>query len=188
VVSSGAELLHAQCWLWGQDLNSPHGDLLRASGLERSSFEGARSHRSYYRARLADDRFVLAWGGGLLFGDGSGSLFFPRLRFDPTRLDEVRSLDGVPDLNVVHNRPDHVPARDDPLIPAALGWLAAYERDIPRHAGTAWRIECARRWSEIEEGARVVAASVGVAYEPLPSLPPDGLAEPWRALSAQLSA
>ncbi|MEZ4503494.1 MAG: hypothetical protein R3C39_12780 [Dehalococcoidia bacterium] len=188
VVSRGVALLHAQCWLWGQDLKSPQGDLLTACGLARSVFDGARSHRSYYGGRLSDARFVVAWGGGLVFGDATGALFFPRLRFAPTRLDNVRSLEAVPDLNAVHEAAPLAPPRDNRLVLAALEWLAVYEDEVTRIAGPRWRAECARRWAEIEEGARTAAASVSVAYEKLPPIPPDGLAESWRELAASIPA
>jgi len=186
VIARGAELLHAQCWLWGQDLRGPHGNLLETCGLEGAVFAGARSHRRYYGAHLQGGRFVVAWGGGLLFGDAAGALFFPRLLFAPVRLDDVRSLAAVPDLNSVHAAGAPVPLGDE-LVDAALRWLAAYEDDVLRHAGPSWRSECARRWSEIEEGAQAVAASVGVAYDRLAPLPASGLAASWRELRDRIA-
>jgi len=161
------------------------GDAPRRSKpeLERATFEGARSHRSYYGGRLPDTRFVVAWGGGLVFGDASGALFFPRLRFAPTRLDDFEARQDVPDLNAIHEAAMLVPPRDEHLVLAALEWLAGYEDEVASIAGPVWRVECARRWAEIEEGARVAAASVDVQYEPLLPIPQHGLAESWRALA-----
>ena len=187
LLEEGARLLHAQCWLWGQDIRSPSGDLLATSGLVHGRFEGARSHRSHYWARTEGGRFVVPWSGGLLFGDTGGSLFLPRLRFAPVPVG-ARSIEDVPDLNSVGITDAAALTQHDlDLLSCAVDWLAAYEDGIERLAGWGWRRECARRWAEIEEGARDAAASVRVRYEPLAPLPDNGLAEAWRGLRDSLS-
>ncbi len=183
LAETAAALLHAQCWLWGQDLRSPAGDLLRASGMQYGTFDRARSHRSYYGAELERSRFVVAWSGGLVFGDAGRALFFPRLRFSPSAI-RACSLDEVPDLNRAGAlEPDALSRHDLELVGAALEWLACYEEGVQQLAGTGWRRECARRWEEIEEGARAVAASVDATYERLAPLPDDGLRLAWRRLA-----
>ena len=187
---SGARLLHAQCWLWGQDLHSPAGDLLRASGLERREREGAPAHRTYYVDRLEGGRFAVAWSGGLLFGGPAGALLFPRLRFAPILLEDVRAPEHARDLDTrlgagggaaspaAHDTPGL-----DARVHAAIAWLASYEERAVALAGPAWRARCAAVWADTEAQARALAAAEGVGYTPLPAIPPEGLAEAWRDLA-----
>lgn len=186
LVERGAVLLHAQCWLWGQDLKSPHGDLLARFGMERATFESAVDHRRFYRAVLTGGRFVVAWGGGLMFGDADGALFFPRMTFFPRRLDEVRALDSVPDLHYVRDvEPRPLDSGRLALVKAALTWLAEYEEDVFHRAGASWRAECSEVWSWTESEAESLAASVGVEYQPLEPLPREGLGAAWLAMLAE---
>ena len=189
LASRGAALLHAQCWLWGQDLRSPRGDLLRAVGLERHAIEGARSHRTYYVEQLPA-QFAVAWSGGLLFGDGSGTLFFPRLRFSPARLGDIRSPGDLGNLNARLGAPPAL--ADTPGLEAAthaaIEWLATYEQRAAILAGVEWRARCAEVWADTEARAHELAAGMGVEYPPLPPLPSTGLEGAWRDLAGALVA
>ena len=130
---------------------------------------------------------MVSWSGGLLLGDPAGSLFLPRLRFAPVSLD-VRSVEEVPDLNLVDvSVPAALSLHDLDLLRGAIEWLASYEDGVTRLTGPDWRREGARLWSEIEEGAREAAASVGVRYEPLAPLPEVGLGDGWRALGTMVA-
>ena len=202
---SGARLLHAQCWLWGQDLHSPAGDLLRAVGPERGERESAPAHRTYYVDRLEGGRFAVAWSGGLLFGDPSltgnsgDALLFPRLRFAPIALDDVRAPPDVRDLDArlrVGGATAPPATGDtsgldvpglDARIRAAIAWLASYEDRAVAIAGADWRARCAAVWAETEVQARTLAAAEGVEYTPLPPLPRAGLAGAWRDLAGMTS-
>ena len=183
MTNRAAELLHAQCWLWGQDLRSPVGDLLAACGLESRAIAGARSHRRYYVESLTAGRFAAAWSGGLFFGDGGGALFFPRLRFTPAAITHIQSADDLGNLNACLGAPPaDADARVETLTRAAIDWLAGYETRVVHLAGAEWRARCAEVWAETEAQAVQLAASLGVEYAPLPPLPAAGLGEPWHDL------
>lgn len=185
-VRRGALLLHQQCWLWGQDLRSPAGNLLVAAGLHRLDppEAGRGGHRTRYGAVLPGGRYVVLWSGGFAFGGDDGLLCFPRLAFQPRLLPRVTHLAQVP-----HFAAPPVPQADAPighpafvLVTPALDWLADYEAFALAIAGEAYRRACAAEWARVEAEAQRLAAAEGVSYEPLPALPPSGLEDGWRAL------
>lgn len=191
VIERGALLLHQQCWLWGQDLRSPAGNLLMAAGLHRldPSEAGRGGHRTRYGAALEGGRYVVVWSGGFAFGGPDGLLCFPRLLFQPRVLPEVPRLADVP-----HFPAPPVPQDDAPyghpalvLVAPALDWLARYEALAAGTAGEVYRRACVAEWARIEREAQRLAAAEGVTYEPLPGIPVDGLEAEWRALAARLS-
>ncbi len=187
VVAHGALLLHQQCWLWGQDLRSPAGNLLMAAGLHRLDppEAGRGGHRTRYGGALEGDRYVVVWSGGFAFGGLEGLLCFPRLLFQPRVLPEVRRLADIP-----HFPAPPVPQDDAPeghsalmLVEPALDWLARYEALVAVTAGEAHRSACAAEWAHIEQEALRLATAEGVTYAPLPGPPIEGLEADWRALA-----
>ncbi|MEX2374948.1 MAG: hypothetical protein WD942_05085 [Dehalococcoidia bacterium] len=183
-----AALLDAQCWLWGQDLRSPNGNLLVQFGLTRGVFPGEGDHRTYYQGVTAIGCTVVAWSGGVLLGDSEASLFLPRSRFTPLMLPGLWADDAPPDLRGVMNRSHLSAPADHPHVISALRWLVRYERFVLDHGATGWRAECARRWEQVENDAHRVAAEVGIEYERLAPLPTDGLARAWERLAAGATA
>lgn len=187
----GALLLHQQCWLWGQDLRSPAGNLLVAAGLHRLDppEAGRGGHRTRYGATLEGGCYVVAWSGGFAFGSEDGLLCFPRLLFQPRLLPDVQRLSAVP-----HFAAPPLPEGDAPsghtalaLVVPALEWLATYEAVAVRIAGEAYRGACASEWGRIEREAERLAAAEGVTYDPLPGIPLHGLARDWWALAQMLA-
>lgn len=182
-----AGLLDAQCWLWGQDLKSPAGNLLAAWGSVRHVQPGDGGHRTYYRGALGHERTALAWSGGLVVTDPTRSLYLSRVRFLAIPLPGIGPTDPPPILRAVPLDAG-VPVdehRPDPLFRVATEWLVAYELFVRDHAGPGWRAACAERWDEVELEAQRLAAGVGVRYEPLAPIPREGLSELWRAASGQ---
>lgn len=184
------DLLDAQCWLWGQDLKSPVGNLLVAWGSVRDVQPGDGGHRTYYRGALGHERTAVAWSGGLVVTDPIRSLYLSRVRFLAIPLPGLDPTDPPPILRTVPLEAG-VPVgqcRTDPLFRVATEWLVAYESFVHDYAGPRWRAACAERWDEVELEAHRLAAEVGVRYEPLPPIPREGLSALWRAASELLTA
>lgn len=177
-------LMDAQCWLWGQDIRRPAGNLLVAHGLRRDRWDEG-GHATHYRGEVGDASVVL-WSGGIVVAASGVTVEIPRHHLRP-RLRPASDREGVIDPRGTGQAADvstteAAPlALDDPRALRVLAWLHEYEAWVAREA-PAWRSECAVRWLEAEEQARVLAAEVGVDYEPLPPLPSEGLARYWSAL------
>lgn len=181
-----SQLMDAQCWLWGQDIRRPGGNLLIAYGLRRCRWESG-GHATYYRGN-DDDSTVVLWAGGMLLADaGSGVLVLRQdtcLRLRPG----LRPEDPCPDPRRASHEPEG-PALplDDSHVSAAFLWMRDYERWVATEAPD-WRAECAVGWLEAEQEAHRLASEVGVEYELLPPLPPEGLGESWNARSSLTAA
>lgn len=130
--------MDAQCWLWGQDLRSPTGNLLAQFGLTRSVYPGDGEHRTHYRGLTTAGHIVVAWSGGMLLGDSDSSLFFPRSRFTPLLLPGLGDT-ATPDLRGVLQRPYPQAPDGHPHVGTALRWLASYESFVLRRGQPGWR-------------------------------------------------
>jgi hypothetical protein len=175
-------LMDAQCWLWGQDIRHPDGNLLVVYGLQRRRWEKPGDHATYYRGEFRQSTVIL-WSGGMLYADPSGSVALPRGGMEPKL------------LPVTHVDDDHLDPRGlafgatstalpltDPRAANVFRWLRDYEAWVQREAND-WRAGCALRWDEAEREAQRLAAEVDVEYEPLPPIPPEGLASWWDMLA-----
>lgn len=133
---------------------------------------------------------MVVWSGGYAFGDGSGVLCFPRLRFQPVVLEPgVAAPEDVP---VILAPPEaSVPAPADHLalrlLAPALDWLAGYEANVAQ-AAPGHRVACAVEWDRVEREAARLATGEGIEYHPLPPISPDGLESSWRSLAARMRA
>lgn len=210
LVAEGARLLHQQCWLWGQDLRSPGGNLLAAFGGRRIVLgseraneagnepdnepggPGAGAHHVAYGFRLPAGVLV-AWSGGVACGDSAGAVLLPRLRFAPIALDGGAldggmDLDAAPGLNPLLRLP---PAAATPEVlarlAAACAWIAGYETWVAaRRPG--WRDRCIEAWDHIEREAARLARGEGVAYERVAAVPASALGAAWRGLATAIEA
>jgi len=192
VVEDGARWLHQQCWLWGRDLRSPHGNLLVAHGLHRLGSREAPGggHRTRYGITTVEGHHVTVWSGGYCLADDSRVLCFPRLRFQPIVLvPGVAAPEEIPVIlappEVVGTAPaGHLALR---LLAPALDWLAGYEAHVAQVA-PGHRAECAAEWDRVEREAMRLAAGEGIEYHPLPGISPHGLESSWRSLAARVRA
>lgn len=60
----GAELMHQQCWCWGQDVRRPEGNLLLENGFERTRAPEDVSGSFRYWLERNGTRLAL-WGFGV---------------------------------------------------------------------------------------------------------------------------
>jgi len=185
-------LMDAQCWLWGQDIRRPDGNLLVAYGMHRGQWEGD-GHSTYYQKGDRDSTVIL-WSGGMLLADVESSVVIPRHGLAPRLLPGFGTAPfgtGSASLDA-RNAAEHVAstslALDHPRTVEAFRWMRDYEAWVACKAGDGWRALCAVRWIEAEEEAQRLSAEVGVEYEPLPPLPADGLVTYWEALSRATGA
>jgi hypothetical protein len=184
-------LMDAQCWLWGQDIRRPAGNLLLGYGLRRDRWDEG-GHATHYAGEVGDTSVVL-WSGGMVLIAEGVTVEVPRHHLQPRLWPAPAADDDLVDPRRTHHLGDapvvDAPplALDDPHALRVFLWLAEYEAWVAREA-PGWRSECATRWLEAEEQARELAASVGVDYDPLPALPPEGLAGYWSALAGGWSA
>lgn len=170
--------MDAQCWLWGQDIRYPDGNLLLAYGLERCQWENG-GHATYYRGGDGTLTAVL-WSGGMLLSDAKSTVQISRHGLDP-RLSVGQG--GPADPRAAGQGTEAVPlALDDPRAARAFRWMCDYEAWVEREAN-GWRAGCALRWDDAEREAQRLAAEVDVEYEPLPPIPPAGLASRWAILA-----
>lgn len=193
-VTHGASLLHQQCWLWGLDLRSPHGNLLLRAGLIRLDAppggDGPRAHRTRYGGPAGDvpGRYVVLWSGGYCYGGPEGAFCFPRMRFGPLLLPTTRSVEDVPSFTsppaATGDAPEGHPALALGLD--ALAWLARYEAWAEDTAGPGYRRDCEAEWERIEAEAARLAALEGVAYDRVPAVPAGTLGAAWDALRASV--
>jgi hypothetical protein len=145
----GEALMHQQCWLWGQDIRYPGGNLLLALGFERAR-PGADGGSTRYRLDDPDGLTVVLWGFGIAYRPpGTLGVFLHRYGFAPLALPDTA------DLNV------HTAAGVPTVEPASPGdrarirtraadlarWIAGYEREILRRAGPAHRESAIARWT-----------------------------------------
>lgn len=179
---SEAQSMDAQCWLWGQDIRRAEGNLLVVFGLRRRRWEKPDDHATYYRGEVRQSTVIL-WSGGMLYADPSGSVALPRGRMEPRLLPGTHVDDEHSDPRGLASRPTSTALPlNNPRAINVFRWLRDYEAWVQREAG-GWRAECARRWDEAEREAQQLAAEVGVEYELLPPIPPEGLAIWWDMLA-----
>ena len=159
-------LLHQQCWLWGQDIKRPEGNLLLEYGFRRIRPPASIQGSTRYQIRLSARATLSLWGFGLYYARcGRGGVYLNRYDATPRYGHAAGFLPHVwtpADLPVTGHDP-HIPY----LARKAFHWIATYERWILRHYGIAYRRACLRPWHE-------------------PALLPHSLPAEWDALS-QLS-
>ena len=78
----GKVLLNQQCWLWGQDVRRPEGNLLLERGFERLRPPEEAGGATQYTLFLTNDLRVRLWGFGMYFGGVQG-VYVNRYEFVP---------------------------------------------------------------------------------------------------------
>jgi len=174
--------MDAQCWLWGQDIRFPDGNLLVGYGMRRCDWEDSE-HGTHYR-RDDGDLSVVLWSGGMLLAGMDSSVVIARHGLFPRLLPGLGSTDASLDPRNEARQASSIPlGLDDPRATEVFRWIRDYEAWVVGKVGEGWRALCALRWLEAEEVARRLSAEVGVEYEPLPPLPANGLSSCWDALA-----
>jgi len=164
----GTMLFDQQMWCWGRDVARAGGNALCAYGfIRRPPPENVPSSCGYHFDNPTGE-WVALWGWGLLYGDRAhGGLFLRRYDFAPVWLDVLELPDGV-------WGPESLPASYGPagakakacllhLVPAALCWVAGYERWVRDVLGLEYREECVAQWHK----PKVPAADMPLAWEAL---------------------
>jgi hypothetical protein len=159
-------LLHQQCWLWGQDIKRPEGNLLLKYGFERIRPPAGIQGSTRYQIRLSDRATLSLWGFGLYYTRyGYGGVYLNRYDATP------RYCHAADFLPHVWTPADLPVTGHDPQIPylasKAFHWIANYERWVLHHYGLSYRRACLSTWHQ-------------------PSILPQSLPDEWDRLS-QLS-
>jgi hypothetical protein len=157
-------LLNQQCWVWGQDIRRPEGNLLLEHGFERLRPTAGESGSSQYTLQGSGASCapfqVRLWGFGMYFGVEQG-IFINRFEFVP-RVAELADLWQAQQMTQLAR------AKELSLLPLALRWIACYEQWVFDTQGACYRSACLHTW----------AATVGEPDE-LPSL--------WQQLSRDVA-
>lgn len=163
----GEEMVHQQCWNWGQDIRRRQGNLLLEYGFTRHRIPDELAETTQgctaYRIGLPKRASLTLWAFGVFYGDPQyGGMFLARYRFLPKRLNTcdlaapIWSLDQLP--------PRHTPRADEEwratitLLTRALRWISEYERWVMEAYGLRYRRECLKRWEQETIPAEKAAA------------------------------
>lgn len=146
----GTFLLHQQCWCWGQDIRSPHGNLLQRYGFTRVRAPEGREGSSRYWLRDGSQELYL-WGFGVaLRDDANGALYLNRYNFMPRwledgkRLREAWRIEDLGDLRPPLSMRSLRCTRR--MLRVVLRRLADYERWVLAEFGVSYRREVLREW------------------------------------------
>jgi hypothetical protein len=147
----GAELMHQQCWCWGQDIRRPEGNLLLEYGFERTRPPAEISGSSRYVFARDGARIVL-WGFGVGYSEeGRGGIYVNRYCFVPRWMGEFASIEPVwraeqlTSLRRPFTRREI--RRSRRLLQSLMRWIAGYERWVGIRCGAHYRPRTLTCWS-----------------------------------------
>ncbi|MBM3736134.1 MAG: hypothetical protein FJW39_10140 [Acidobacteria bacterium] len=147
----GAELMHQQCWCWGQDVRRPNGNLLLEYGFERSGPPAEVSGSSRYLLDRDGARIVL-WGFGVGYVvEGVGGIYVNRYCFVPRWMGEFAPIDSVwraeelASLRRPFTRREI--RRSRRLLQSLMRWIASYERWVEETWGPHYRAGTLVAWN-----------------------------------------
>ena len=145
------KLLDQQLWCWGQDISSPHGNLLIEHGFQRHRERNAGSNGSTCYRLDDETRHVALWGFGIFYGERQlGGLFVRRFGFAPVWLGVESLALGIHSARALppFARPRGADEwrRAHRLCAHMLEWNARYEREILNNLGLAYREACIADW------------------------------------------
>lgn len=158
----GAELMHQQCWCWGQDIQRPGGNLLLSYGFERSRPpEGVRGSSRYCIA--SEESVLVLWGFGAGYAVKScGSIYVNRYCFVPRWACEATVWSTVwqPEQLAMWTRPctRRQVRRSRRLLRAMIRRFAAYELWVLETQGVAYRQATLAHWTHTSIPADRMAA------------------------------
>ena len=165
---AGCDLLHQQCWCWGQDIRRPGGNLLLDYGFVRQRPAETTRGGSMYYQQCPCGRLTVLWGFGLFYGAAdTGGLLLTRSEFGPRWLPALDLTTPPHQLADLHScepcnqRPAHT------LLIEALGWISAYERWVQATQGHAYRQSCLDAWKHGRVPQLVPAEQLPEAWQRL---------------------
>lgn len=149
----GALLLHQQCWQWGRDIRSPHGNLLLAAGFERTRPPAGLPAGSRYVRLETGAPVIYLWAFGLFaFLPEEGGIYINRYCFVPRWVPEAEAALAPWKPEVFEGcgpALTHRQIRTSKfLLRYVLTAMAEYEEDIVARHGIAYRRESLREWHE----------------------------------------
>ncbi len=147
----GAELMHQQCWCWGQDVRRPEGNLLLQYGFERSRPPAEIGGSSRYTLHLDGARIVL-WGFGVGYAvEGCGWIYVNRYCFVPRWMHEFASIEPVWRAEQLASRRRPFTRREirrsRRLLQSLMRWIASYERWVETKCGAHYRVRTLAAWN-----------------------------------------
>ncbi len=131
----GAQLLHVQCWLWGQDVRRSAGNLLVEQGFARLPAPAGVTGCTQYTRVLQCGACLRLWGFGFLFAEAEG-VFLRRYEFVPRRVPEVVDTWAAMELNRCEV------CREFRLVARALWEVARMEAAVQAAEGVEYRRRC----------------------------------------------
>ena len=139
LLTRGRTLLHQQCWLWGQDVRYPEGNLLLRHGFDRKRPPAEITASTQYLLQLDERLIVRLWGFGLAYGTREDQIYINRYEFRPRVLcnDADRWEPPAGDL----------PSSADTIaLEAAVRWIGRYEGRIEQDQGRRYRSTLLLQW------------------------------------------
>ena len=164
----GQQLLHQQCWNWGQDIVRPEGNLLLEAGFLKQRPPEGEAGSTCYTLALPDGDSLMLWGFGLLYGTPQmGGVYLNRYQFRPVWLpsETIQGPIWKPTMIPTGQVPPSLRIPVD-LTVAAIRRVADYEEWILAHCGLEYRRAVLREWKRPSE-----------------KLPPQTFPNAWRTLA-----
>lgn len=173
----GAELMHQQCWCWGQDVRRPDGNLLLEYGFVRARPPAEISGSSRYLLDRDGTRIVL-WGFGVGYlVEGCGGIYVNRYCFVPGWIGECVSIEPV-------WRAEHMASLRRPftrreirrsrrLLQSLMRWIAAYEEWVETKCGREYRGRTLASWNRTSIPANQMATEWGLLARHVEEPPPE---------------
>ena len=155
----GRQLLHQQCWLWGQDVRRPEGNLLLAYGFNRLRAPDGSAASTQYTLQIPLEHgsntakpsiaflrepcmLVRLWGFGIFFGTEEEGIFLNRYEFAPRSAAAEARFFQASEMAVLER------ARCLRVLPGALHWISSYESWVQENYGAEYRKRCMREWKK----------------------------------------
>jgi len=165
----GALLMHQQCWHFGRDVRSPHGNLLVAAGFSRTPPPEPVKGSTRYLRQPGDEPSLCLWAfGALACSPGDGGIFISRYDLIPRWVEDAEAgmacwqAESFANCRIVATRRQIRAARR--LLRFTFRFFASYEAGVIERYGLDYRREALREWR-------------------FPAILPSRLPDEWRRLS-----
>jgi hypothetical protein len=145
ILTRGRVLLHQQCWLWGQDIRNPKGNLLLRFGFERLPPPTDMDASTQYTLQLDKTLVVRLWGFGFAYGTAAQQIYVNRYDFRPRLLECDADRWDPPQDTRLPLAPDSI------LLQAAARWISSYEQRVSREEGKQYRSTLLTKWKNHDE-------------------------------------
>ncbi|MBM3785388.1 MAG: hypothetical protein FJW30_13560 [Acidobacteria bacterium] len=173
----GAQLMHQQCWCWGQDVRRSDGNLLLEYGFERSRPAAEVPGSSRYLLGRDEARIVL-WGFGAGYvAEGLGGIYVNRYCFVPRWMGEFAPIESVwcaeelASLRRPFTRCEI--RRSRRLLQSLMRWIAGYEEWVERKCGNEYRGRTLKGWNRTSIPANQMATEWRLLARHVEEPPPE---------------